>query len=86
MQQTNRESARGWQTWAAGSTIYNAETITIASADAGMSRQGAAIAFQPYLQSIVSEEKYRQQWGFYTATDAVGQLQERKRWLGWIWG
>jgi HEAT repeat protein len=33
---------------------------------------------QPYLRSLIADEKYQGQSGFYTPTDAIGKLQEQK--------
>jgi Trypsin-like peptidase domain/NACHT domain len=35
----------------------------------------SGIDFQPYLRSLIANEKYQQKWGFYTPTDAVGKVQ-----------
>lgn len=36
------------------------------------------IDFQPYLRSLITNEKYQQKWGFYTPTDATSKLKEQK--------
>jgi HEAT repeat protein len=36
------------------------------------------IDFQPYLRSLIANEKYQQKWGFYTPTDATSKLKEQK--------
>ena len=33
------------------------------------------IDFQPYLASLIADETYQRQWGSYTSTDAIGQVQ-----------
>ncbi|MGB0562352.1 MAG: NACHT domain-containing protein, partial [Spirulinaceae cyanobacterium] len=38
-------------------------------------QQQTEIDFQPYLQSLIANEKYQQRWGFYTPTDAIGKIQ-----------
>ncbi len=37
-----------------------------------------AKAVEPYLRSLLADEKYQQQWGFYTLTDVISKLQEPK--------
>jgi HEAT repeat protein len=34
------------------------------------------IDFQPYLRSLIANEKYQQKWGFYTPTDATSKIQQ----------
>lgn len=75
MQQTNREPTKGWQTRVEGGTAYIAETIHISSGDAGGGRRVEAIAFQPYLRSILNNEDYREWQEVYTST----KVEDRKR-------
>lgn len=34
------------------------------------------VNFQPYLRSLIANEKYQRQWGFYIPTHAIGKLQQ----------
>ncbi|MCM1983776.1 HEAT repeat domain-containing protein [Lyngbya confervoides] len=87
MLQVNRDGSSGFQTLVEGGvanigTHYHLaepekfEAVFAAVLQKFQPPDPKTVDFRPYLETLIAEEKYQRKWGFYTPTDAVGNLQE----------